>query len=132
MTAETTVKLPPELESLFDSSGNLKKATPVLPPEALKLDTDGMVDIDMTNYYRGMWAMAITSVALTAGVSYLWRKVKRQDEYLEAIREYISRSVNETQCGKLAYVSLLEDMGDKDDVDYPVNWAHDLEDQHSR
>jgi len=148
--------LPKEVEALFDEAGGLKlaaeldanpdrpklgdinkrydsqgrlKATPVVPPEAQHRHS-GVVDVDMTNYYYGMMALSIMGAGLAGATAYLWKRVKKNDEYLEAIREYTSRLVNETRCGNMAYSSLLDDMELEDEGTVVwTKYAPDSEDE---
>lgn len=99
-----------DINKRYDSQGRLK-ARPVTPPEW----AEGIVDVDMTKYYWGMVGLTALSTGLAGATAYLWRRVKRNDEYLEAIKEYTSRLVNETRCGNLAYSSLLDDMDLEDE-----------------
>lgn len=83
-----------------------QKATPVYPPSAeLKV-----VEVNMTYYYYTAVGLTLSTLGLTGVSTYLWRRLKRQEEYMEAIREYVSRLVNETSCGKNAYTSLLDEI----------------------
>lgn len=140
------MQLPKQIEELFDADGNLAveldahpdrpkvgdinkrydsqgrlKAAPVVPPEAQQ--DDGFIDVDMTRYHYGMIALSLLGAGLAGTTTYLWRKVKKQDEYLEAIKEYTSRLVNETRCGNMAYSSLLDDMDLEDEG--TVVWSKD-------
>jgi len=83
-----------------------QKATPVYPPSAeLKV-----VEVNMTYYYYTAVGLTLSTLGMGALNTYLWRRIKRQEEYMEAIREYVSRLVNETSCGKNAYTSLLDEI----------------------
>lgn len=115
------VKLPTNVEALYTANGDLK-AKPVLPPE--ELDTSGSaVEVNMTTYYLTNIALSAATVGLGAATAYLWRKVRKQDEHMEAVREYLSRLINETNCGKEAYVTFLVD----EDLEETVNWANERE-----
>lgn len=126
--------LPENVSDLFDKDGNLavnlsaKKATPVAPTEKLPwMDEEPVgqpvLEVNMTRYFAANVALGVATVGLSAATAYLARKVRKQDEYLEAIREYTSRLINETRCGRQAYDTFLEDEGLED----TVNWANERE-----
>lgn len=123
----SSVKIPQGVEARL--TGEPQKATPVLPPEGFlpkeePLTTEGVVEVNMTRYYAANVALTAATFGLTAATAYLWRKVKKQDEYMEAIREYTSRLINETRCGQAAYVTFLDDEDLEDDT---VNWNNERE-----
>lgn len=89
-----------------------QKATPVQPPSDFKMPSAELrvVEVNMTYYYYTAVGLTLSTLGLGGFSTYLWRRLKRQEEYMEAIREYVSRLVNETNCGKSAYVSLLDEI----------------------
>ena len=100
-------------QSRHDLHEELKKAARVYPPE------ENVVEVDMTKFHLAMIALGITTTGLGAATAYLWRKVKKQDEQMEAVSEYLSRLINRTDCGRKAYETFLEDEG----LEAPVNWS---------
>lgn len=96
-----------------------QKATPVRPP----VHEPEIVDVDMTNVYTALGLLTFTASALGISTVLLWRKTRRNEEYLEAMREYVSRLVNETQCGHTAYRTLIDEIEEDDEP--PVDWSED-------
>lgn len=95
------------------------KATPVHPPVAPEVD---VIDVDMTHVYTILGVLSVSTVALSASTAWLWKKTRKNEEYLEAMREYVSRLVNETECGQTAYATLLDEI---DTDEPPVDWSED-------
>lgn len=112
--------LPDDVNARYDRYGNLKAARVYPKPEG-HLE----VEVDMTKHHLALVGLSVASVGLGATTAYLWRKVRKQDEHMEAVREYLSRLINETSCGKGAYVTFLVDE-DLDDEE-TVNWANERE-----
>lgn len=109
---------PHDVNARYDQYGNLKAAR-VYP----KPDGHIEVEVDMTKHHLALVGLTAASVGLSATTAFLWRKVRKQEEHMEAVREYVSRLINETNCGRLAYDTFLEDEGLED----TVNWANERE-----
>ena len=109
-----------------------QKATPILPPDLRVASSPSvnLIEVDVTKQYYTMVGLSIVSAGLAGATAYLWKRVKKNDEYLEAIREYTSRLVNETRCGNMAYSSLLDDMELEDEGTVVwTKYAPDSEDE---
>jgi len=113
----------------------MQKATPIAPPV---IDEPSYVEVNMTALYATVGTLAVSTVGLAATTVVLWRRSKRNAEYLEALSEYTSRLVNQTKCGRQAYDSLVDEIEDDEatepeTTDLPEDvavWATDeLEDQ---
>lgn len=119
--------IPENVEKLFDKEGNLavdletkrpvQKAKPVVPPHVVEEQTKS---VDLTKYHTGMTILALGGAGLAAATGLLWRKVKSQNESIEALSAYVSRLVNETSCGRMAYDTFVDE-----DEDGTVNWNDD-------
>jgi hypothetical protein len=96
----------------------MEKATKVYPPVE-----DDIVEVNMTGLYTTVGILSVATIGLTAATSYLWRKTKRNQEYLEALAEYVSRLVDETECGRVAYQAIVDDSAEED---APVDWSDEL------
>lgn len=110
--------LPDDVNARYDRYGNLKAARVFPKPEG-HLE----VEVDMTKHHLALVGLSVASVGLGATTAYLWRKVRKQDEHMEAVREYMSRLISETNCGRQAYDTFLEEEG----LEEPVNWANERE-----
>lgn len=84
----------------------MQKATPIAPP---MYDVGDIVEVDMTKLYLTVGALTVTTAGLAGVTTVLWRRVRREIEYREALSEYIQRLVNRTDCGYAAYQSFVED-----------------------
>jgi hypothetical protein len=84
----------------------------------------GIVDVDMTHVFTALGVLGVLTTGLTASTVYLWRKTKRNSEYLEALREYTSRLVLETRCGKMAYQSIVDGAAEEDRA---VDWSNEID-----
>lgn len=137
------MEIPPEIMDLIDSEEELeefkqlleieqlptreyemddtpiRKARPVTPPEAMSSLEGGEVDVDMTKYYYGMVGLSLLGAGLAGATGYLWRKVKQNNESIEALSEYASRLINHTDCGREAFETFLEE----ENLEAPVNWS---------
>lgn len=71
-----------------------------------------VIDVDMTKYHYAMVAMSVTTTGLAGATGYLWYRLRRNEQYMEALKEYISRLVS-TDCGKEAYETFLDDVEDE-------------------
>lgn len=90
-----------------------QKAAKVLPPPS----EPEIIEVDMTSTYTVMGVLTVAVVGLTGTTAFLWRKTRVNAEYLEAIREYVSRLVTETDCGNKAYRSIVDGATGDDVVD---------------
>jgi hypothetical protein len=105
----------------------MQKATPVPPPTTPR---SNIIEVDMTRTY-GYIASLGFSVAMTSIVTFsLWRKVRVLEERGEAMRDFVAKLINTTECGELAYQRLLDEFepeedADEADDDLPVNWDED-------
>lgn len=81
----------------------MQKATPVPPPAT----DEEFIDVDMTRVYTMLGVLGVTTTALTASTVYLWRKVRHTEQNQEALAEFTSRMVNDTECGRTAYATLI-------------------------
>jgi hypothetical protein len=79
------------------------KAARVYPPEP------DIVEVNMTKLYGTVAALVVASAGLTASNVFLWRKTKKNREYVEALGDYVSKLVTETSCGSAAYKAILEE-----------------------
>jgi hypothetical protein len=95
----------------------MEKASKVYPPVE-----DDIVEVNMTGLYTTVGVLSVATIGLTAATSYLWRKTKRNQEYVEALAEYVSRLVDETECGKVAYQSIVDGATDE----APVDWSDEV------
>lgn len=96
----------------------MQKATPVPPPAT----DEEFVDVDMTKMYYAVSALGIATAGLTASTVWLWRKVRRTEQHVEALAEFTSKMVNDTECGKAAYATLM-DGAVLEDEEEPVDWS---------
>lgn len=96
-----------------------QKATPIRPPAY----ESEIVDVNMTSVYTTLGLLTFSTVTLGVSTALLWRKTRRNEEYLEAMREYVSRLVNETECGHTAYRTLIDEIETEDEP--PVDWSED-------
>ena len=111
----------------------MQKATPVTPPEP----TRNIVEVDMTQVYLYMGGLAL-STAMVGVTSWIGLKLQRRNrEHIEALSEYVSRLINETDCGEKAYESLLAEyehdeeredwdhLEEKTEDEAPVSWEEE-------
>lgn len=82
-----------------------QKATPIHPPI---IDPNlAIVDVDMTRVYWGLYTLGFTATTLAVSNVWLWRKHIKNEQYMEAMKEFVSRMVK-TDCGSEAYNTLLD------------------------
>lgn len=96
----------------------IQRAKPVYPPAPQQ----DIIEVDMTTTYVMLGLLGVGVAGLGASNFYLWRKTKKNGEYLEALREYVSRLVNETECGAMAYETLIDDFESETEV---ADWSED-------
>jgi hypothetical protein len=101
-----------------------QKAAKVYPPV---LDPEpGIIEVNMTTVYTTLGLLTATTAGLSITTAYLWRKTRRNEEYLEAIREYVSRLVTETKCGNMAYTSIVDGAAEEDALEDTVDWSDEV------
>ena len=83
----------------------MQKATPVQPPVR-----EEIIEVDMTTTYFVMSALTVSTVGLGVTTAVLWRRSKKNEEKIEAISEYVSRLINRTEVGRVAYQTLIDDI----------------------
>ncbi len=81
----------------------MEKAAPVYPPQPES------IDVDMTTVYTVMSLLTVSTVGLGISTTLLWRKARKNEEYITALGDYVSRLVKDTECGKVAYQTFLDD-----------------------
>jgi hypothetical protein len=91
------------------------KAAKVFPPEP------EIVEVNMTKLYGTVTTLVVASAGLTAANIALWRRTKKNREYVEALGDYVSKLVTETRCGNLAYQAILDGAGDVSQAE--VDWS---------
>lgn len=87
----------------------MQKATPVHPPEP----TRNVVEVDMTQVYLYMGGLALSTAMLGVGTIISLKLQRRNREHIEALSEFTSRMINETDCGHKAYETLLAEYEDE-------------------
>lgn len=80
-----------------------QKAARVTPP----MPEPDIIEVDMTNVYATLGLLSVSTAALAATTVTLWRRVRKNAEDVETLREYTSRLVRDTECGELAYRNIV-------------------------
>lgn len=89
----------------------MEKARTIRPPDSFYQQQfeAPVVQVDVSRlYYTAATAGAVALASVGANV-FLYLKVRRNREHLEAVREYMNRLINKTSCGQEAYDTFYED-----------------------
>lgn len=79
----------------------------------------------MTRLHATVALIGAATASLAISHIVLWRKNRRNDEYMDAMKEYVSRMVD-TDCGRVAFQTIVDGAAEEEkeeDTGEAVDWS---------
>lgn len=85
----------------------------------------------MTRLHATVALIGVTAASLAVSHVVLWRKHRRNEEYMDAMKEYVSRMVD-TECGRKAFQTIVDGATTEEEMENAaeaVDWSDFSDDE---